>query len=68
MKIESTSQALEALATIRAHQKKAGDSISPLTKAAEAEKAVNVAINIIEFLITSGDAKETPCLETLSGQ
>lgn len=68
MKIETTSQALESLAQIRAHQKKAGESISPLTKAAEAEKAVNAAINIIEFLITSGDAKETPCQETPSGQ
>ncbi|NAW57770.1 MULTISPECIES: hypothetical protein [unclassified Vibrio] len=58
MNISNKSQALEALATIRNHQANAERSISPLTKAAEAQKASSVAIDIIEYLITSGDAKE----------
>lgn len=61
MKITSRPEAFQALERIRQHQHKAGQSISPLTKAAEAEKAANLAIDIIEFLITSGDAKETSC-------
>lgn len=65
MTIKTKSEALKALSQIRAHQQVASKSISPLTKAAEAEKAVTIAVDIIEFLITSGDAKGEPCLEKL---
>ncbi|WP_425628531.1 hypothetical protein [Vibrio neptunius] len=58
MEITSMGEALEALSAIRQHQQTAAKSISPLTKAAEAEKASARAIDIIEYLITSGDAKE----------
>ncbi|ELE8117808.1 hypothetical protein RB980_000392 [Vibrio fluvialis] len=59
MTITTKEAALQALARIRSHQHKAAKSISPLTKAAEAEQAVTEAVNIIEYLITSGDATET---------
>ncbi len=63
MTIKTKSEALKALSQIRVHQQVASKSISPLTKAAEAEKAVTIAVDLIEFLITSGDAKEEPCQE-----
>lgn len=58
MKVNSKPEAFKALERIREHQHKANNSISPLTKAAEAQKAADVAIDLIEYLITSGDAKE----------
>lgn len=59
MTITTKQAALQALTRIRQHQRTAAKSFSPLTKAAEAEKAVEEAVNIIEYLITSGDATET---------
>lgn len=63
MTIKTKPEALKALSQIRFHQEVASNSISPFTKAAEAEKAVTIAIDLIEFLITSGDAKGEPCQE-----
>ncbi|MEZ9413634.1 hypothetical protein AB4189_05460 [Vibrio sp. 10N.286.49.E1] len=59
MKIINQKAALQALGRIREHQAIANKSISPLTQAAEAKKGVDIAIDLIEYLITSGDAKES---------
>ena len=58
MKITSKDEALDVLSQVKKGQARANAAISPFTKAAEAEKAVPLLINIIEYLITSGDAKE----------
>lgn len=58
MKVTNRPEAFKALERIREHQEKAVKSISPLTKACEAQKAADIAIDLIEYLITSGDAKE----------
>ncbi|RMZ62364.1 hypothetical protein, partial [Vibrio anguillarum] len=58
MKITSKDEALDVLNQVKQGQARAKVAISPFTKAAEAEKAVPLLINIIEYLITSGDAKE----------
>ncbi len=63
MTIKTKSEALKALSQIRARIDAASKSFSPLTKAAEAEKALPIAVDLIEFLITSGDAKGEPCQE-----
>ena len=59
MNINSKPDALKALGRIREHQAIANKSISPLSQAAEAKKGVDIAIDLIEYLITSGDAKES---------
>ncbi|WCE31103.1 hypothetical protein [Vibrio sp. SCSIO 43137] len=51
MKIQNMSAASYQLAQIRQHQQTAKKSISPLTKAAEAEKAASIAIDIVEYLM-----------------